>query len=280
MTSQNKDNKKKTDSSEISRYILLVILIWIFAGFILIKLDDPGKFGDMYGALNTLFTGLAFALLIYTAKLQRDELELQRDELAETREEIRQQKEHLAAQNDVLRIQNFENTFFQLLRLLGDISESVNIPNQFIPGKKSEGKEAFIHLFSLLNKHFEKRINDGLGEGKTKNEVAEICCTEFFSRHQDVLGHYFRTLYNLIKLVKESQISNKRLYTNLIRAQLTNTEVMVIFYDCISSLGSEKFKPLLEEFSLLKVIDRDKLIDKAHYDIYELSAFGLPKLSS
>ena len=50
-----------------------------------------GQFGDMFGALNTVFSGLAFAALAYTLNLQRKELALQRQELAETRAELAKQ---------------------------------------------------------------------------------------------------------------------------------------------------------------------------------------------
>lgn len=49
---------------------------------------DPGQVGDMFGAVNAPFTGLAFAGVIITIILQRDELSLQRDELRLTREEL------------------------------------------------------------------------------------------------------------------------------------------------------------------------------------------------
>lgn len=48
-----------------------------------------GQFGDSYGALNTLFSGLAFAALITAVMLQTKELALQRKELQDTREELR-----------------------------------------------------------------------------------------------------------------------------------------------------------------------------------------------
>ncbi|MDR6554663.1 hypothetical protein [Paenibacillus qinlingensis] len=40
-----------------------------------------GTFGDMFGAVNSLFSGLAFAGIIYTIYLQRKELTLQREEI-------------------------------------------------------------------------------------------------------------------------------------------------------------------------------------------------------
>lgn len=47
-----------------------------------------GQFGDVFGAVNALFSGLAFAGLIYTVFLQREELALQRKELELTRQEL------------------------------------------------------------------------------------------------------------------------------------------------------------------------------------------------
>lgn len=47
-----------------------------------------GQFGDLFGAANALFSGLAFAGLIYTVLLQRKELQLQREELRMTRTEL------------------------------------------------------------------------------------------------------------------------------------------------------------------------------------------------
>ena len=52
------------------------------------EMASRGQFGDIFGGVNALFTGLAFAGLIYTILLQRRELELQRDELRLTREEL------------------------------------------------------------------------------------------------------------------------------------------------------------------------------------------------
>jgi len=39
---------------------------------------ERDQFGDMFGALNALFSGLAFGGIIYTIRQQKEELELQR----------------------------------------------------------------------------------------------------------------------------------------------------------------------------------------------------------
>jgi hypothetical protein len=50
--------------------------------------EHKGIFGDMFGAVNTLFSGLAFAGVIYAIFLQSEELALQRTELQLTRDEL------------------------------------------------------------------------------------------------------------------------------------------------------------------------------------------------
>ena len=63
---------------------LVVAVTTSYAVTLLALLPDSGtraEFGDMFGALNTAFSGLAFAALAYTLNLQRKELALQRQEL-------------------------------------------------------------------------------------------------------------------------------------------------------------------------------------------------------
>ena len=59
-----------------------------------------GQFGDVFGAVNALFSGLAFAGLIYTVFLQREELSLQRKELELTRQEL-QRSAHAQEQSEI-----------------------------------------------------------------------------------------------------------------------------------------------------------------------------------
>ena len=70
--------------------ILLILVIQICAGGVIYwSLDswaNRASFGDMFGAVDTLFSGLAFAGVIYTILLQKQELELQREEIKRYRE--------------------------------------------------------------------------------------------------------------------------------------------------------------------------------------------------
>lgn len=63
--------------------VLVVIVVTgaFYACFIAPARLDLNEVGDAFGALNTFFSGLAFALLITTLLMQRREMDLQRDVL-------------------------------------------------------------------------------------------------------------------------------------------------------------------------------------------------------
>ena len=63
----------------------LIYFTWPVSEF---SLNKSGVFGDSFGALTALFSGLAFAGMIVTILLQRNELALQRVELKENRTEF------------------------------------------------------------------------------------------------------------------------------------------------------------------------------------------------
>src|SRR5262245_56556698 len=79
-----------------------IFVVWLASAYIMAwiypePMDNRGIAGDQFGAVNALFSGLAFAGLITTLLLQRKELELQREELRMTRAEHREAKEQLKA---------------------------------------------------------------------------------------------------------------------------------------------------------------------------------------
>jgi hypothetical protein len=91
------------------------VALWIVVPFVLrAVIEDPqqrGLFGDSYGVLNALFSGLAFAGVIATLLLQRQELAYQREELELTRVELQRAasaqeatSETIAEQAEVMKV--------------------------------------------------------------------------------------------------------------------------------------------------------------------------------
>lgn len=86
----------ETEPNDTKKFIVIalcvaaiIILMWVGTLFLLIDYQDRGVFGDMFGSVNALFSGLALAGIILTILLQRNELALQRQELKETRAELK-----------------------------------------------------------------------------------------------------------------------------------------------------------------------------------------------
>jgi uncharacterized membrane protein YciS (DUF1049 family) len=69
-----------------------IVAAWLVLGlcpFLVFNSDvGRGTFGDMFGAVNALFSGFALAGVVCAILLQREELQLQRAELELTRQEL------------------------------------------------------------------------------------------------------------------------------------------------------------------------------------------------
>ncbi len=252
----------------------------------------------MFGSVNAIFSGLALAGIIFTILLQRKELILQRNELRETRKEFK-------TQNFTLKLQRFENTFFNLLSLHHQIVDAIDLeisrekrtsartlgqtiasPTQY-ESITLKGRDVFKKKYEELRQCIEKNIESDF------NSIY----LELYKEAQTDFGHYFRNLYRIIKLVKETEFHSypelelnpdnhydnesyhvenyitRYRYTSMIRAQLSDYELLWIFYNCLSENGEEKFKPLVEEFTLLKNLPWEMLHDPDWRDEYNSKAF-------
>lgn len=219
-----------------------------------------GQFGDFLGGiLNPIFSFLALIGLLITIALQVRQLRI-------SAHELRSAEAALSAQSDATKIQNFETSFFQLLRLHNDAVNAIDLQSD--DGRITKGRDCFKVFVNRLEK--ELRMDGG-------SKRYEIFITQyelFYINHEHEIGHYFRLLYNIVKLVKLTDGIDKKQYTNILRAQLSSYELKLLFYNCISSWGKEKFKPLVEEFALLKTIPRAVLPDDNLLHQFTMEAFG------
>ena len=72
--------------------IIFTIAIWFLSAigimFFLDDWSDRGTFGDLFGAVNALFSGLAFAGLLYSLIENRKQISSQQEELLISRKEL------------------------------------------------------------------------------------------------------------------------------------------------------------------------------------------------
>lgn len=250
-----------------------VLFVWAltFFLFFISKSDERGQFGDMFGAVNALFSGLAFAGLIITLILQRRELELQRQELALTRKEMEDQTAEFEKQNETLRIQRFENTFFQMLTQFQEIVN--NLCFTYLDPERenrliAKGRECFSIAFEVAPHKSDipelKTMNTSswyVGMRHIIMVFGKDGYMESFS--PSYFDHYFRFLYRILKFVQTSPLvtdfDEEYKYTAMLRAMLSRYELVWIYYNGLSGYGEEKLKPLLERYAMLKNI-RDELL--------------------
>jgi len=228
-----------------------------------------GPFGDMFGAVNSLFSALAFVALVAAILLQREELGLQREELVDTRKELKGQREQLRLQKDQMEVQNFENRFFQMVRLWNELRASMKSDMHNVTGAK--------YFQALVMPDIQKRIIDAQSGSEQIDDSRCINAgvRSVFSTLGGGITNYMRLLYNIMKLIDQSGIDfeNQKFYSNVVRAQLTQAELVVVFYDGLSELGREKFKPLIQKYSLLKHLDQNDLVAQSHPGLYDPKAF-------
>lgn len=95
------------------------------------------------------------------------------------------------------------------------------------------------------------------------------------------LGHYYRNLYRIFKIIDEANFSKNKVYdeklkyeySSIVRSQLSDYEIYFLFYNGLSEYGFSKFKKLIEKFSLLKIIP----IDNEEYEFYRYKDLYHPK---
>lgn len=120
-------SKNSDDSAQVRwwSWLLLfpgVIILWgisiIFLPWWFPEIAERGQFGDSFGVVNALFSGLAFAGVICAIIFQQKELALQRTELALQREELANTRGEMKEQKRAIQKESFERSFFQFLEIL------------------------------------------------------------------------------------------------------------------------------------------------------------------
>lgn len=270
----------------VSASIVVLVCILYFVVlycFFPVGMEKRGQLGDMFGFIGALFSGLAFAGLIVTMLQQREDLQNQKDEIqlqrkdleAQTaalqlqKEEIAQTNKELKEQNKTIMLQRFENTFFNMLDMQQKILNELRYLQTGDFVQEHVGRKAIKELYSDI--YYQCKVK--------KISTLDGCLNEYYQYVEDgQLDHYFRHLYRIIRYVDDYDINvlsveEKYKYLCLLRAQLSKDELLIIFYNCISEYGCDKFKPLVEKYALFKNIRVGSLILTDHSSEFEKSAY-------
>lgn len=262
-----------------------------------------GVFGDQFGGVNALFTGLAFTGVIISLLIQQ--------------KEIRKQAE-------TLQKQQFESGFFQLMAL------HTKLVDQLHWGGLS-GRQVFerlletmrfnsqhLNIFYLVRKleraeigrvgaqGLDQALRDKLADDAIHVDAAiaahgigvvtpyldtdhkqhrRYITDAYMAAHRsssDALSHYFRTLFHILRHVDESKLIDeleKERYARLVAAQLSGLELVALFYNSLvepAELGGQKVEfgypnmfRLVKHYDLIKNLNADMLFHPIHMEIFK-----------
>ena len=245
-----------------------ILVAWVICFVVAFFGDAQGRgtFGDAFGSVNALFSGLAFLGIIYAIVLQREELGLQREELAETRKVFKGQEEQLAKQAQALQKQNFENTFFKFLSLHNDIVESFRVS---IQGQSDRyGVECLDYRYSYFESDF-SRFREKSPELKSEIEITRKFCEKYFNEKRHIYGRYFQNFLVMLRFIKSYLDKEENMYTDIVRAQLSTEELAFLFYYCLTMEGRDSIKPLVKRYNLISGLRAGDLVNQEHLEYFK-----------
>ena len=209
---------------------------------------ETGTIGDTIGGTMGPFVAIAAAILTFLAFwVQFKANEQQRKDIA---------------------LERFESNLFQLIQIQEEITNNLS----FTPtdgadrlyGSVFHGRQVFQILYR--EKTFPYwGIENGI------REKGIISYEE--DKYVNVLDHYFRHLYRVFKFIDEAPIfvndKNKKYeYACIMRASLSQYELIMLFYNCLSSNGREKFKPLIEKYAIFNNLRVELLATDREKELY------------
>lgn len=202
----------------LKRLFLVVIGLWFLFALILPWIPGHGSFGDLFGSLNTLFSGFAFAGVIYAIYQQKEELKLQREELELTRGEIRGQKEQME-------LQNFNNHFYSLLSIHNNNTENIfhkTHKNEEITGRS---------FFSFVLRRIKNKIDEN-AQMKTNTDLQKIYL-ENYKFFKTILQFHFQGIRALLSVIEETDLEiDKACYVKIVRSQMAESEIQLFDLHC------------------------------------------------
>ena len=238
--------------------------------------DDLSRMGSFLQGTTGALWGLAGLTLVYVAFLgQQLQILHQKEDLRLTREAFKQQQAEMELQTEEFENQRFDATFFALLGAHLDLVKSSEIDT-------GKGPKAGAEAFRLLL----ERISERYREARAKDpatpslDVARRIYLEEFWNYEGVLGPYFHSLYHILKFVDDRQLpveraDERRRYTNFVRARLSFSELIILFYGGLSEQGAG-MRSLIERHALLKHLAPDRLLDPEHRSAYRPTAYARP----
>lgn len=207
----------------------LILLSWPISE---LSISKSGVFGDSFGALNALFTGLGFAGLLATLKQQQHQ--------------ISKQDSHEKKQERRLASDRFEARFFILLDLLSKNIEKIKV----------SGSDCIEYTGVNAIKKINESIGLSLSNGKSLGSIDILSEAELTLYDHAYIANirksyiqqsrYLDTLECITSFIDhECPASSKEFYLRLLETQITSVEYKYLFYSLFTLPEESQLKNFL-----------------------------------
>lgn len=260
--------------------VFIIFRSWDFSWTI--NEEKVGQFGDFVGGVVGSIFAFVGVILYYVALTeQRKDIDINRKALETQVETLNQQIKEFKAQTTEM--QETRTVYEEQTNLY---REQTNYYQQQVKELKKQTNIASLQQFnsefySLLGvfinfkkdcKEPIKRVLESLRK-KVQSNKGTVCdkhsClikeyTNQYYQESVSLSVYFQTLYRLLKMIEDSNIepTHKQRYAKTLRSQLSENELLLIYYDYCSDLG-EKVRLLALKYDLLKHLN---MMDRIEID--------------
>ena len=256
-------------------FFLPLGIVIVYGAFILfityfisgLSIERIGQFGDSFGFINTLFSGSAFISLVITIYLQQQDMKNSKKEIEK---------------------QNFENTFFKMLELYNNVAKDLILerPKKYTGDCFPDGMEEFLYINYKIK---EKQLFRGEKDFKGKEVIAEllkiytfyikvfykeivnkysnkvdyriVLYEDFHKEFENIISHYFETIYQILRFINNSHIENKEDYANLFKTQFSKSELELLFYYGTSKIAKKSSTGLFIKYEFFEYLPLNNIDD-------------------
>ena len=249
---------------------LILLFVWqeTFTINKTIAHEKFGTFGDFFGGVFGSIWALCGVILFYSAlreqrkdfdnnkialSKQIEALEIQTQEFKLQRDELKESRMVFVEQSKTLKQQRFESTFFSLIDLYNKIILNLDMQDEnknYFKKLKQDLYNRFIHKDNIIECH----------------EIALKNYVKLFYIYKEELTHYYRTIYRILSIIDNSELKEdeKITYVKILRSQLSENELLFLFYNAETTYG-KKLYPLILKYNLLKHLP---ILSKLEFQYY------------
>lgn len=261
------------------RIVVLLVVLFLAIDFAGHYYALPlGTYGDFFGGLiNPLVTGASLFALVLTIIIQGIQLKDVKAESAKAKQALRKQA--------------FDTSFFNMLELHNSIVQDLKFKSATLETSWTKMRGVAYSAKDILSSRepvVGRKVFDEVlwfldFAGRNGGQTVEAYSL-LQNQHNDVLGHYFRNLYQILKYIEKTANElrtdfDAEFYSGLLRAQLSANELLVLLYNCSGKIvDNGEFRKLLIAYRMLEHIplhwdDRIRLMRPPNVKLYDQTLY-------